>query len=344
MTRPHLRPVTWKNGSLRLLDQRKLPNQERILTLRSVPQVIDAIRTMAVRGAPLIGVTAAYGMVLAARTSKSRRELNKAAGKLKESRPTAVNLAWAVERVLHAVAPDFDELSPRERERRALREARRIHREDEDLCERIGRHGARLVPRKGRILTVCNTGALATAGIGTAFGVFVKARPKDPTVYALETRPRLQGARLTMYELRKARLDGVLLCDSAAAPVLQSGGIDLIVTGADRIAANGDTANKIGTYNLALLAKAHGVPFYVAAPYSTFDLSVRSGREIPIEQRSPHEVLGPVGLEGRRIRALNPAFDVTPARLIDGFITDRGLLRPPYRKSIRRAFGRAKRR
>lgn len=317
--------MRWSGGALRILDQRALPARERMLVCRRVAHVVGAIRSMAVRGAPLLGVTAAYGMVLAAREARGCREtFEQLAERLRAARPTAVNLGWAVDRVLRAIGGVPDPSA-------ALREARTIHREDAELCDRIGEAGARLIRRGAGVMTICNTGALATAGIGTAFAAFVKARARQPTVYALETRPRLQGARLTMWELRKAGLAGVLVCDSAAAALMRQGRIDLVITGADRIAANGDTANKIGTYMLALLAKAHRIPFYVAAPYSTFDPRARTGADIPIEHRDPSEVLAPVGLAGRDIRAVNPAFDVTPARLIRGFVTERGLLRPPFR-------------
>jgi methylthioribose-1-phosphate isomerase len=324
---PHLKSVRWRGGpegDLVVLDQRLLPRREANLRCLTVRQVAHAIRTMAVRGAPLIGVTAAYGMVLAAREGDPRR----GAAILLASRPTAVNLRWAVERMLpHALRGPKD----------ALRAARAIHAEDAESCDRIGRSGARLVGRGAKIMTICNTGALATAGIGTAFAVFVHARPRRPTIYALETRPRLQGARLTMFELRKARLQGKLVCDGAAGAVMSREGIDLVIAGADRIAANGDAANKIGTYMLAVMAKERRIPFYVAAPASTFDIRCRSGRDIPIEERPADEVLGPLGLKG--LEVLNPAFDVTPARLITGFITDRGLLRPPFPKSIAAAIG-----
>jgi methylthioribose-1-phosphate isomerase len=320
MARPHLESIRWEGGALRLLDQRLLPQRERYLVCRTVPSLIRAIRTMAVRGAPLLGVAGAYGVALAARS----RDFERSCAALAACRPTAVNLRWAVERVAAASGGD---------PARALREAMRLHREDRELCDRIGRFGARLVPRNARIMTICNTGALATAGIGTAFAVFVHARPKRPTIFALETRPRLQGARLTMFELRRAGIPGVLLCDGAAAAVMREKQIDMVVTGADRIAANGDAANKIGTYALAVLARRHRIPFYVAAPYSTFDPKIRSGARIPIEERGSEEVLAPLGLHG--IPALNPAFDVTPARLITAFITDRGVVRPPFPGRLR---------
>lgn len=325
MLTPHLESIRWvgdESGELRLLDQRLIPQREEFLVCRTVPPLIDAIRTLAVRGAPLIGVAAAYGVVLAARSGAFK----KGCADLIASRPTAVNLRWAVERVAQASGGDAA---------RALREARAIHREDAELCDRLGTFGAALVPRGAKIMTICNTGALATAGIGTAFAVFVHARSKKPTIFALETRPRLQGARLTMYELKKAGLRATLLCDGAAASVMRDQKIDLVVTGADRVAANGDSANKIGTYGLAVLAREHGIPFYVAAPYSTFDLRLRRGSDIPIEQRDAAEVLEPVGLSG--LNVLNPAFDVTPARYIRALITDRGVLKPPFSDSIRRA-------
>jgi methylthioribose-1-phosphate isomerase len=327
MLKPHLESIRWvgtEHGWLELLDQRLLPHKEKYLLCKSVPPLVDAIRTLAVRGAPLIGVAAAYGVVLAARSGSYEKRCRD----LVQSRPTAVNLAWAVQRVMRASNGD---------PAAALREARALHQEDRELCDRIGASGAPLVPPNGRIMTICNTGALATAGIGTAFAVFVHARSKRPTVYALETRPRLQGARLTMYELGKAKLRSVLICDGMAASVMRREKIDLVIAGADRIAANGDTANKIGTYMLSVLTKEHGIPFYIAAPYSTFDLSIDSGARIPIEERDSDEVLAPLGLKG--LRVLNPAFDVTPASNITAFITDRGVLMPPFEAAIRKAIG-----
>jgi methylthioribose-1-phosphate isomerase len=288
-------PVRWVRGRLEILDQRLLPGREKYLVCRTVDQVVTAIRSMAVRGAPLIGVTAAYGLALA-------KDRASAARKLAGARPTAVNLAWAVNRVLRA--PD------------ALAEARRIHAEDAAMCEAIGRHGAPLL-RGGPAITLCNTGALATGGIGTAFAVLRRARV---TVYALETRPLGQGARLTMWEAEKCGLRAFLIADGAAASTLRSKKIRAAVVGADRIARNGDTANKIGTFGLALACKELRVPFYVAAPSSTIDLSKRHGGEIPIEERDPAEV-------SRRFPAYNPAFDVTPARYVTAFVTERGILK-----------------
>jgi len=289
-------PVRWVKGRLEILDQRLLPYQEKYLVCRTVDQVVHAIKTLAVRGAPLLGVTGAYALALA----KNRKA---AAKKLIASRPTAVNLRWAVERTLRA--PD------------ALAEARCIHEEDASMCEQIAKHGAPLLRRKA-VLTICNTGALATGGIGTAFGVLLRAQA---TVYALETRPLRQGARLTMWEAEKNGLKATVLPDGAAAAALREKKIKAAIAGADRIARNGDAANKIGTFSLALACHALGVPFYIAAPSSTVDLNCPNGDAIPIEERDGAEV-------SDRFPAWNPAFDVTPARYITAFITERGILKP----------------
>lgn len=304
--RPHVQPVLWKDRLI-LLDQRLLPDRERYLTCRRVADVIVAIRTMAVRGAPLLGVTAAYGMVLAVREAKSISELDRLAERLAQARPTAVNLRWAVDRVRSKLRT-LDESV-------ALHEARAIHREDAQACERIGRFGAALIKPGSGVLTICNTGALATGGCGTAFSVLLHA--KRPKVWVLETRPRRQGL-LTMWEARKAKLDATLVADTVAGWLMKTGRVQAIVAGADRIAANGDTANKIGTYQIAVLAKAHGVPMYVAAPMSTFDPNTPDGAGIAIEERNSDEV-------APGLPAYNPAFDVTPARLITAYITDAGL-------------------
>jgi methylthioribose-1-phosphate isomerase len=299
-----VRPVRWAAGRLEILDQRRLPDREVYLRCRSVPQVVEAIRTLAVRGAPLLGVTGAYALALAPARSRSA-----AARALIESRPTAVNLRWAVERALRAADP--------------LAEARLIHREEIERCEAIARHGAPAF-RKGPAITICNTGTLACAGIGTAFGVLRRARVP---FFALETRPLGQGARLTMWEARKCGLKATLIPDGAAAAAIREHDVRGAVVGADRIARNGDTANKIGTFNLALACKALGVPFYVAAPTSTFDLSLADGAGIPIEERSSAEL-------SSRFPAWNPAFDVTPAALIAGIITERGILKPKDLRSL----------
>ena len=294
---PRIQPIRWVGGAIRILDQTLLPEREVYRTLRTAGAVIEAIRTLRVRGAPLIGVAAAYGMVLGGRG---------AARRMAAARPTAVNLRWAVERMVGAGC--------------ALAEARAIHEEDAEFCRRIGEAGAGVV--RGNALTICNTGHLATGGTGTAFSVLLHARPKR--IYACETRPLNQGARLTMWEAKKCGLDATLICDSAAASLMRAGEIGTVVVGADRIARNGDSANKIGTYALAVLARAHGIPFYVAAPTSTIDPAVRTGRGIPIEHRAPAEI------SRWTRRALNPAFDVTPAKLISGWITERGIVRPPF--------------
>jgi methylthioribose-1-phosphate isomerase len=289
-------PVRWVNGHLEILDQRLLPYREKYLVCRSVDQVVAAIKSLAVRGAPLLGVTGAYAMALAKNSPA-------AAKKLIASRPTAVNLRWAVERTLRAADP--------------LAEARRIHAEDAAMCDAIARHGAPLLRGK-RVLTICNTGALATGGIGTAFGVLLRARA---TVFALETRPLRQGARLTMWEAEKNGLDARVIPDGAAAACLREKKIQAAIAGADRIARNGDAANKIGTFSLALACRAMGVPFYIAAPSSTVDLKCPSGARIPIEERDGDEV-------SDRFPAWNPAFDVTPARYVTAFVTERGILKP----------------
>ncbi len=289
-------PLRWRGDRLEILDQRLLPERERWLSCRTVTQVVAAIRGLAVRGAPLLGIAGAYALALA-------RDRRAAARALVASRPTAVNLRWAVERALRSGDP--------------LAEARRIHAEDAAMCESMAGHGARLVGR-GPAITICNTGALATGGIGTAFGVLLRARA---TVYALETRPLGQGARLTMWEAERRGLRAFLVADGAAAATIRAKGIRAAVAGADRIARNGDTANKIGTFALALACRALDVPFYVAAPSSTIDLSKPDGSSIPIEERDPREV-------SRRFPAWNPAFDVTPARYVTAFITERGILKP----------------
>ncbi len=334
MTGKTVEPIAWegdaRDGVLKLLDQRALPLETRFLECREPGDVFDAIRTLAVRGAPAIGVAAAFGVVLGARAG---RPVDAVCDDLVRARPTAVNLATALER-MRRVARDeaVAALAPPTRVERLLAEARAIRDEDLDMGRRIGAHGEALVGEGARVLTHCNAGGLATAGYGTAVGVIYAAseRGKRLKVYADETRPLLQGARLTAWELARAGLDVTLICDSMAGALMGRGGVDLVIVGADRIARNGDTANKVGTYSLAVLANAHGVPFYVAAPSTTFDLAIASGAGIPIEERAPDEV---TTLAGRRtapdgISVWNPAFDVTPARLITAIVTERGVIRP----------------
>ena len=330
-------PIAWSDGQLRLLDQTLLPQEEVWLTLTDHRQVAEAIRSMRVRGAPAIGVAAAYGLALAALARHADDhdallgDVRAAAQELASTRPTAVNLSWALERVLTVAehTSNIDELRDA-----VLAEAQRIRSEDIEANRRLGRLGAELVPENATILTHCNAGALATAGYGTALGVVRAAveQGKRVRLVATETRPLLQGARLTTWELARDGIECTLIVDSAAGALMRRGAIDLVIVGADRVAANGDTANKIGTYPLALLAREHGLPFYVAAQTSSIDLSLASGDDIPIEERSPDEVLAFGAPEG--VTAANPAFDVTPHRLITAIVTERGVTRAPYDETL----------
>ena len=309
----------WFDGdAVGFVDQRSLPLEIARERATSVDDVVDAIRTLAVRGAPAIGIFGAYGVALAARLYDGDA-FRAATARIRGARPTAVNLAWAVDRVLARADGDY------------LAEAEAVHAEQRDIDARIGAHAIDLFPAAGNVLTHCNTGPLATGGEGTALGTFVAAHRagKDLHVYVDETRPLLQGARLTMFELREAGVPCTLIPDSAAAITMQRKNLAAVVVGADRITRNGDTANKIGTYAVAIIAAHHGIPFYVAAPRSTFDFSLATGAEIPIEERGPDEVrIAPDDA------VYNPAFDVTPGRLITGIITEYGVLRPPYDDSI----------
>lgn len=332
---PHLEPLTWHNGALRILDQTALPRKETYLDLRTPEEVADAITALRVRGAPLIGVAAAFAMALAARRQDASA-LPAAAELLVATRPTAVNLRWAVERCLAAAtaAPATDSTG-----QRVLDEALAIQRETAEADERMGTLGADLVPTGATVLTHCNTGSLATGGIGTALGVIKTAHRQGKQVKVLvdETRPLLQGARLTAWELEREGIEATLIVDGAAGRFLQRGEVTCVLVGADRIAANGDTANKIGTYPLAVVAGENGVPFYVVAPTSTIDRSLASGDVIPIEQRSPDEVssFGATRVAPAGVRVANPAFDVTPARYVSAIITERGVARPPYPEPLR---------
>jgi len=331
-------------GSLRLLDQTLLPNDVRMVECQSVEQVFEAIQSLRVRGAPAIGVAAAYGVVvgLCEVVSGNRPDfdarLNSVIARLAASRPTAVNLFWALERQ-RKVAERMPQATPLEVALALLDEARVIEAEDRAMCAAIGQHGAELLHDGDGVLTHCNAGALATAGDGTALSVIYAAvaSGKKLRVFADETRPLLQGARLTAWELHQRGVPVTLICDSMAATVMRQGKIQAIIVGADRIAANGDTANKIGTYSVACLAKAHGVPFYVAAPSSTFDLSLASGEQIPIEERSAQEITHGFGRQTAPdgIDVYNPAFDVTPAELITAIITERGAIRSVTEAAIR---------
>ena len=331
--------VAWRSGRVLLLDQRRLPAEEVYVECESWEEVAEAIRALTVRGAPAIGVTAAFGVALAALASPAAgfedlvADLEVCIKGLGATRPTAVNLFWALER-MRACAFEQPSLPVDTLRMRLLGEAQRIMDEDIAANRRLGAHGAALVSEGGRILTHCNAGGLATAGYGTALGVVrgAVAAGKRPFIWVGETRPVLQGARLTAWELDKEGIPHAVIADVAAAALMARGEIDLVLVGADRIAANGDTANKIGTYGLAVLARAHELPFYVAAPFSTIDSSLRDGSAIPIEERDPREVQE---LRGVRVvppasPARNPAFDVTPAGLVSAIITERGVVRPPY--------------
>jgi methylthioribose-1-phosphate isomerase len=330
------------DGFLRLLDQTRLPGEIVYRDCRTVEDVWEAIRTLRVRGAPAIGVAAACGIVLGTQQSTLERvaqDVDQACDYLATARPTAVNLVWAVDR-MRGVAKRRYNMPPDVRKfREALRrEAETIEQEDCAMCRAIGQHGAELVPNDGGVLTHCNAGALATAGSGTALSVLYAAAEngKRFRVFADETRPLLQGARLTAWELQQHGIDCTVICDNMAGQVMREGRVQMVVVGADRIAANGDTANKIGTYSVAVLAHAHGIPFYVAAPSSTFDLSLETGEQIPIEQRDPREVTHGFGKETAPagVQVYNPAFDVTPARLIAAIITEKGVIRPLNRETI----------
>lgn len=340
--------VAWRgdvDGSLSLLDQTRLPTDVVQIECHSLDVVIEAIRSLRVRGAPAIGVAAAYGVIVGARTSAglSRIDfdarLHEIIEQLANSRPTAVNLFWALARQ-RRVAERLPNASPREVLTALLAEAKAIETEDRAMCAAIGHHGAELLHDGDGVLTHCNAGALATAGEGTALSVIYSAvaSGKRLHVFADETRPLLQGSRLTAWELQQRGIPVTLICDSVAATVLRQGRIQAVIVGADRIAANGDTANKIGTYSVAVLAKAHGIPFYVAAPSSTFDLTLPTGDLIPIEQRSPREVTHGFGVPTAPdgIDVFNPAFDVTPVELIAAIVTERGVIRPVTADSIQR--------
>jgi len=339
-----LRWVGDRDGHLRLIDQTRLPVEIVHLDCRDVETVWEAIEMLRVRGAPAIGIAAAYGVCLGLQAVDGADEpaffarLEEVAAYLAASRPTAVNLFWALERMKRKALDARGKRTTTQIAADLLAEARRIHEEDRRTCRAIGRHGAGLLSDGQGVLTHCNAGGLATADYGTALAVFFAAAElgKRLHVYADETRPLLQGARLTTWELQQRGIQVTLICDSMAAQVMREGRVQAVVTGADRIAANGDAANKIGTYGVALLAAAHGIPFYVAAPASTFDLSLPSGDAIPIEQRDPREITHGFGRQTAPdgVDVYNPAFDVTPARLIRALICERGVIQPVTRERI----------
>ncbi len=334
--------IEWTDAGVVMIDQRKLPHQEVYLTCRSYREVAEAIRAMAIRGAPAIGVAAAMGVALGmleADSSDPDAAFQEITETLARTRPTAVNLFWALER-MRRLYQDLRGRPIEEVRRRLVEEARRIKQEDIAINQAIGRHGAPLVPEGKSVLTHCNAGSLATAGYGTALGVIraAAAAGKGVHVFVDETRPLLQGARLTAWELMRDGIPATLITDNMAGHFLKSGRIGCVMVGADRIAANGDVANKIGTYPLAVLAKENRVPFYVAAPVSTLDLTLAGGEEIPIERRPAEEVTHVFGVAVAppEIAVENPAFDVTPARYVTAIITERGVAWPPYEESLRR--------
>jgi len=342
----NLRTIEWKNNSIKIIDQTKLPGELKYMHIKDLKSLFRAIKELKVRGAPALGATAALGVYLGVKNSRAKnfaefsQELHKAARYIGSSRPTARNLFWGIERMCSVALRNKHK--PISAIKRILfTEAQKIIEEDRQACRRIGRYGAKLIKDKDTILTICNAGILATIDYGTALGVIYKAKQEEKRlkVYACETRPLLQGARLTAWELKKKGIDVTLICDNMAATLMQQGKISKVITGADRIAANGDAANKIGTYNLAVLSHYHRIPFYIAAPSSTFHLKIKSGKEIPIEERKAQEITElffkrPITAKG--IKVFNPAFDVSPHNLITAIITDKGIIRPPYIRNIRK--------
>lgn len=337
--------IKWSKDCARIIDQTLLPNQLKFIDCRDVKTMWQAIKTLQVRGAPAIGVAAAFGVLLGIQKFKGQdrakffKLFNETCDYLATSRPTAVNLFNMLERMKAVVARNA-QAGVGQLQKLLKEEAMAIFKEDQEVCRAMGKHGAALITNGMTALTVCNAGALATVDYGTALGVFYSAKEagKKFKVISCETRPLLQGARLTCWELTREKIDTTLICDNMAATLMQQGKIDIIFAGADRIASNGDAANKIGTYMLAVLAKHHGVPFYIVAPKSTFDLKIAGGKQIPIEERKPEEVTNFAGTPTapKGVKVYNPAFDVTPAALIHGIVTEYGILRPPYRQAISR--------
>lgn len=342
-----IKTIEWTDNVSRMIDQRILPKEFKLVDIKTCEEMYDAIKIMIVRGAPAIGIAGAHGVALAALELKSeysdRKDFDKAlkekAEYLKSSRPTAVNLRWAVDRQLEILS---ENCSVEEIISKLIKNAVKMENEDIEINKKMGDFGAEIVPKGATILTHCNAGALATVGYGTALGVIRSAFAKDPSikVFADETRPRQQGARLTTWELLQDGIDTTLITDGMCSYFMNKGMIDVVITGADRIAANGDTANKIGTYTVAIAAKYHNVPFYIAAPLSTIDTKISTGKEIPIEERNHEEVTHINGdwVCDEKVNVINPSFDVTPNELIAGIITEKGILKPPFKESIRKAF------
>jgi len=336
--------IKWVNGGARIIDQTKLPNQLQYIDCRDVKTMWQAIKRLSVRGAPAIGVAAAFGVLLGTQQFKGHdrakflKLFHKTCDYLATSRPTAVNL-FNMLNAMRMVVTENPQADVTLLKKLLFQRAMAIFKEDQAVCRQMGDHGAKLIKNGMQCMTVCNAGALATVDYGTALGVFYSAKKAKKTfsVYSLETRPLLQGARLTCWELCRQKIDTTLICDNMAASLMGKDKVDIIFAGADRIASNGDTANKIGTYMLAVLAKHHQVPFYIVAPRSTFDLKIKSGRQIPIEERQREEVTQFTGITTapKAVKVYNPAFDVTPANLISGIVTEYGIIRPPYIKNIK---------
>jgi len=339
--------IEWKDGKIRLIDQTLLPNELKYIDCENIEEVWQAIKVLKVRGAPAIGIAGALGTVIGIWNTDAKNyeqfndQLQKVTSYLATSRPTAVNLFWALDRMKAVASANKDKDIPTLKEI-LLAEAQKIIDEDKAICRAIGRYGSDLIKDGDTILTHCNAGGLATADYGTALAVMFTAHEqgKRIKVFADETRPLLQGARLTAWELMQAGIDVTLICDNMAGQVMKEGKIDCVIVGADRISANGDTANKIGTYSVAVLAKEHKIPFYVAAPTSTFDMNLPNGDLIPIEQRQPEEITEGFGMRTapKGVKAYNPAFDVTPSRLIDAIITEKGVIKAPYSENLKKLF------
>ena len=346
--KPPFQSITWNDDRVTIIDQTYLPEREVFIDLNSAGQVWDAIKKMKVRGAPAIGITGAYGLYLGVKGLKESsfdsfyNEADRISEYLNSARPTAVNLSWALKRLMATIYA-AKEKPIEEIKEIVLKTAVTIHNEDRRLCKAIGENGLELIPDNAKILTHCNTGGLATGEFGTAFSVILHAHHagKLKQVWVDETRPLLQGSRLTAWELQKAEIPFNLNVDSAAAFIMQQGKVDLVILGADRITKNGDTANKIGTYSLAVLANAHNIPFYVAAPYSTIDMDMETGNDIEIEQRDAEEVtnFGNKQTAPDKVDVYNPAFDVTPNDLITAIITEKGVIKPNYKTNFEKLFG-----
>lgn len=338
-----IQPLFTENGKVRIVDQTLLPKEYKIIEIENDNEMAGAIKRLAVRGAPAIGIAAAFGLVLGlkryrdAETADFLAQLERISAKLNATRPTAVNLSWALER-MKAKAESLSHFSTEKIWEKLWREAENIHSDDIERCKKIGVNGSQLIPARANILTHCNAGGLATGGLGTALGVIITAHQsgKELKVYVDETRPLLQGARLTAWELGQENIDHEICTDNAAGFLIQQGSIDMVITGADRIAGNGDSANKIGTYSLAILAKYHHIPFYIAAPESTIDRKIATGKEIPIEFRHENEVkiIGGHAIAPKESKAVTPAFDVTSAELISGIITEEKVYTYPYKLMI----------